>query len=73
MVRHITTDDEVMVDGEWFPVSGFSLMHKPGEETTGSVFTLKPIGKFEPCLGYRIDYSTIRDVRRALSEQEKPE
>lgn len=31
--------------------------------TTGSVFTDKPLGRFEPCLGYRINYADIESVR----------
>ncbi|GGA45887.1 hypothetical protein GCM10011499_14540 [Pelagibacterium lentulum] len=62
-MRYICRGDEVLVDGEWYPVVGFSLMHKPNGPTTGSVFTDKPIGAFEHCLGYRLEYSKITDVR----------
>lgn len=55
--------DEVMVGGEWYPVAGYSLrVERSGK--SGSVFTLKPYGKFEPFLGYRINYADITDHRR---------
>lgn len=59
----INRGDEVLVDGKWYPVSGCVLSVHKGK-WSGSVFTLKPRGRFEPCLGYRIDYSEIEDRRR---------
>lgn len=55
--------DEVMADGEWWPVIGYAL----SGPTSGSIFTLKKRGTFEPCLGYRIDMSEITDCRRPPS------
>jgi hypothetical protein len=59
----IQQGDEVMVEGEWYPVIGFALMHIPNGPTAGSVFTDKPYGIFEVCLGYRIDYAKIQKIR----------
>lgn len=54
---------EMLVAGEWYPIIGCSLLvGKDG--TSGSVFTLKPRGNYEPWLGYRIDYSEIEEVRQ---------
>jgi len=53
----------VQVAGEWYPVDGLCLTHYPGGAVDGSVFTLKPNGRpFEPCLGYRIEYSEIAQI-----------
>jgi hypothetical protein len=57
--------DEVLVNGDWYPIIGIALVYHPDKPTTGSVFTLTPIGRFEPCLGYRIDYTSIEAVRPA--------
>jgi hypothetical protein len=65
---HLQRGDEVLVDGEWYPVIGYALTHTPNAPTTGSVFTDKPLGRFEPCLGYRINYSAIEQVRRHPDE-----
>jgi hypothetical protein len=65
---HLQRGDEVLVDGEWYPVIGYALTHTPNAPTTGSVFTDKPLGRFEPCLGYRISYSAIEQVRRHPDE-----
>lgn len=61
----IQRGDEVMVEGEWYPVIGLALLKDPRGPTTGSVFTDKPYGHFEAWLGYRIDYSKIQEVRPA--------
>lgn len=66
---HLQRGDDVLVAGEWYPVVGYALSHKPDAATTGSVFTLKPLGKFEPCLGYRISYADIEEVRRPSEAQ----
>ena len=65
---NIQRGDEVLVGGEWYPVSGYSLSHAAAiPPITGSVFTSKPHGTFEPCLGYRIDYARIEKIRRPES------
>ncbi|TPJ86989.1 MULTISPECIES: hypothetical protein [unclassified Mesorhizobium] len=56
--------DDVLVGGEWYPVIGYSLRISPNEPTTGDIFTTKPYGKYEPWLGYRIDYASIEQSRR---------
>ena len=59
---HLMRGQEVLVGGQWYPVSGYSLsVSKHG--TTGSVFTTKAYGRFEPQLGYRLNYKDIEDVR----------
>jgi hypothetical protein len=60
---YLTRGCEVLIGDEWYPVVGYALTHKPNSPTTGSVFTTKPHGKFEPQLGYRLDYSQIEEVR----------
>lgn len=60
----IQRGDEVLVDNEWYPVVGYALRVEPNQRTTGSVFTLKPYGRFEPCLGYRLNYKDIAGHRR---------
>lgn len=60
----IERGDDVLVDGEWYPIIGYSLSLKPDAPATGSVFTSKRRGAFEPCLGFRIDYADIEQVRR---------
>lgn len=62
---YLERGDEVKVAGVWYPVIGYALTRNPKDSTNGSVFTLTPNGKpFEPCLGYRIDYTDIEDHRR---------
>ncbi len=63
--------DEVLVGDDWYPVSGYSLRCEPGGAKSGSVFTLKPRGVFEPCLGYRIDWSEIANHRRPIVAQQQ--
>jgi hypothetical protein len=60
---HIRRGDEVLVGDGWYPVAGYSLTVRHDSPTTGSVFTAKKYGKLEPCLGYRINYADISDVR----------
>ena len=61
--------DDVMVDGEWYPVVGYALCVDSKVGTTGSVFTTKPRGEYEPWLGYRLDYCEITDHRRIAETQ----
>jgi len=61
--KYISRGCEVKVGESWYPVCGFALIREKSG-ASGSVFTLKPNGAtFEPCLGYRIDYSDIEDIR----------
>lgn len=69
----ISVGDEVLVGGVWYPVDGYALTVKPGRDTSGDVFTTKPIGKFEPCLGYRINYRDVEGVRSGRAALAKSE
>jgi hypothetical protein len=60
--------DEVLVSGDWYPVIGYVGTHHPGGVATGNIYTNKPIGKYEPWMGYRIDYQQVEDCRRPSSE-----
>jgi hypothetical protein len=60
--------DEVMVAGEWYPVTGYSGTVHPGGTSSLDIFTSKPIGKYEPWLGYRIDSANVTDCRRPTAE-----
>lgn len=62
--RGLQRGDEVLVGGVWYPVIGYAGTAHPGGASTGSIFTNKPIGKYEPWLGYRIDYAAVEDCRR---------
>ncbi|AKR55746.1 hypothetical protein XM25_08030 [Devosia sp. H5989] len=64
--RGLQRGDEVLVDREWYPVIGYVGTHHPITGRTGSIFTNKPIGKYEPWLGYRIDFALIEDCRRPV-------
>ena len=60
--------DEVLVGDEWYPVIGYAMTAHPGGARSGSVFTDKPVGKYEPWLGYRIDVAKVADCRRPFKE-----
>lgn len=68
---HMQRGDEVLVEDEWYPVLGYALTVLPSGERMGEVFTSKPRGKFEPCLGYRIDYTEIEGHRRVPEQEGK--
>lgn len=59
--RGLQRGDEVLVDGEWYPVIGYV-----GDQ----LFTLRPRGKYDPWLGYRIDESEVSDARRPGEEDD---
>lgn len=63
---YLCRGDDMLIDGKWYTIIGFSLLHSPDKPTTGSVFTVEPVEgvKHEPWLGYRIDYTRIEDVRK---------
>jgi hypothetical protein len=64
-MKRIERGGSVRVGDFWYEIVGFALAYNPDGTVTGSVFTLTPTGSryFEPCLGYRINYDDIEEIR----------